>query len=89
MFVGQERRHVAHVSQIGERQTAPHPEGYRKAIRLMDLAARLHCPLVTFVDTSGADPGDESERHGIATISSLRNSHNKIALEEGLHLTGI
>ena len=32
----------------------------------MDLAAQLRCPLVTFVDTSGADPGDESERHGIA-----------------------
>jgi acyl-CoA carboxylase subunit beta len=66
IFVGQERRHGAHDSQIGERQTRPHPEGYRKAIRLMDLAAKLHCPLVTFVDTSGADPGDESERHGIA-----------------------
>jgi acetyl-CoA carboxylase carboxyl transferase subunit beta len=66
MFVGQDRRHSAHNSQIGERQTGPHPEGYRKAIRMMDLAVRLHCPLVTFVDTSGADPGDESERHGIA-----------------------
>ncbi|GAC1342784.1 MAG: hypothetical protein NVSMB27_02010 [Ktedonobacteraceae bacterium] len=44
----------------------PRTEGYRKAIRMMALAAQLHCPLVTFVDTSGADPGDESERHGIA-----------------------
>src|SRR5260370_5471807 len=32
---------------------------------MMDLAAQLHCRLVTFVDTSGVDPGDESERHGI------------------------
>jgi len=79
IFVGQERRHVAHDSHVGEIQTRPKPEGYRKAIRMMDLAAQLHCPLVTFVDTSGADPGDESERHGIAwslahclsTMSSL------------------
>lgn len=66
IFVGQDRRHGAHDSHVGEIQTRPQPEGYRKAIRMMDLAAQLHCPLVTFVDTSGADAGDESERHGIA-----------------------
>ncbi|GAC1398741.1 MAG: carboxyl transferase domain-containing protein [Ktedonobacteraceae bacterium] len=66
LFVGQERSHPAHESQEEEIQTRPRPEGYRKAIRIMELAALLHCPLVTFVDTSGADPGDESERHGIA-----------------------
>ena len=79
IFVGQERRHAAQDSHVGEIQTRPRPEGYRKAIRMMDLAAQLHCPLVTFVDTSGADPGDESERHGIgwslahclSTMSSL------------------
>ena len=37
------------------------PEGYRKASRLMELAARFHLPIVTFVDTSGADPGIGSE----------------------------
>jgi acyl-CoA carboxylase subunit beta len=66
IFVGQERRHAPQDRHEGEIQTRPRPEGYRKAMRLMDLAARLHCPLVTFIDTSGADPGDESERHGIA-----------------------
>jgi acetyl-CoA carboxylase carboxyl transferase alpha subunit len=66
IFVGQERLHVAPRSHVGEIQTRLQPEGYRKAIRMMDLAAQIHCPLVTFVDTSGADPGDESERHGIA-----------------------
>ena len=66
IFVGQERRHVVPHSHVGEIQTRSQPEGYRKAIRIMDLAAQIHCPLVTFVDTSGADPGDESERHGIA-----------------------
>jgi len=39
------------------------PEGYRKASRLMDLAARFHLPIVSFVDTSGADPGIGSEEH--------------------------
>jgi acyl-CoA carboxylase subunit beta len=53
IFVGQERRHAAQDSHVGEIQTRPRPEGYRKAIRMMDLAAQLHCPLVTFVDTSG------------------------------------
>jgi acetyl-CoA carboxylase carboxyl transferase subunit alpha len=37
------------------------PEGYRKAHRLMDLASRLRVPIVSFVDTSGADPGIGSE----------------------------
>ena len=42
------------------------PEGYRKALRLMRLAARFGMPLVTFVDTPGADPGPSSEEHGQA-----------------------
>ncbi|GAC1303906.1 MAG: acetyl-CoA carboxylase carboxyltransferase subunit alpha [Vulcanimicrobiaceae bacterium] len=39
------------------------PEGYRKAKRLMELAARFGLPIVSFVDTSGADPGIASEEH--------------------------
>ena len=39
------------------------PEGYRKATRLARLAARFHLPIVTFVDTKGADPGISSEEH--------------------------
>jgi acetyl-CoA carboxylase carboxyl transferase subunit alpha len=42
------------------------PEGYRKALRLMRLGARFQMPLVTFVDTPGADPGPSSEEHGQA-----------------------
>jgi acyl-CoA carboxylase subunit beta len=79
IFIGQERYSSARDNHAGEVRTRPRPEGYRKAIRMMELAAQLRCPLVTFVDTSGADPGDESERHGIAwslahclsTMSSL------------------
>ena len=66
IFIGQERYRSARDNHAGEVWTRPRPEGYRKAIRMMNLAAQLRCPLVTFVDTSGADPGDESERHGIA-----------------------
>ena len=66
VFVGQERLPDDHDSHGEEIQRKPRPEGFRKAIRMMELAARLHCPLVTFVDTSGADPGVESEKHGLA-----------------------
>jgi acetyl-CoA carboxylase carboxyl transferase subunit alpha len=41
----------------------PAPEGYRKTSRLARLAARLKLPVVTFVDTKGADPGISSEEH--------------------------
>jgi acetyl-CoA carboxylase carboxyl transferase subunit alpha len=44
----------------------PHPEGYRKAMRIMDLAQRFRLPIVTFVDVPGAHPGAESEERGIA-----------------------
>lgn len=40
------------------------PEGYRKAIRLMDLADRFHLPVVTLVDTPGAYPGKGAEERG-------------------------
>lgn len=42
------------------------PEGYRKAIRLMDLADRFSLPVVTLVDTSGAFPGVSAEERGQA-----------------------
>lgn len=41
-----------------------HPEGYRKALRLFKMAERLHLPILTLVDTSGAHPGIEAEAHG-------------------------
>ena len=42
------------------------PEGYRKASRLMNLAARFRLPILTFVDTSGAWPGIDAEARGQA-----------------------
>jgi acetyl-CoA carboxylase carboxyl transferase subunit alpha len=44
----------------------PHPEGYRKAMRIMALAERFGLPVITFVDVPGAHPGPESEERGIA-----------------------
>jgi acetyl-CoA carboxylase carboxyl transferase subunit alpha len=41
-----------------------YPEGYRKAMRLMDLAERHRFPIVSFVDTPGAYPGVAAEQHG-------------------------
>ncbi|HEX5322486.1 MAG TPA: carboxyl transferase domain-containing protein, partial [Capsulimonadaceae bacterium] len=42
------------------------PEGYRKALRLMRMAQKLGLPVVTFIDTPGADPNVSSEEHGIS-----------------------
>jgi acetyl-CoA carboxylase carboxyl transferase subunit alpha len=42
------------------------PEGYRKAIRLFEMADRFRLPVVTFIDTPAADPGVESESRGIS-----------------------
>jgi len=42
----------------------PHPEGYRKALRLMQLAGRFGRPVVTFIDTQGAYPGIGAEERG-------------------------
>jgi acetyl-CoA carboxylase carboxyl transferase subunit alpha len=44
----------------------PHPEGYRKALRLMELAAKFGKPIVTFIDTPGAYPGLGAEERGQA-----------------------
>jgi len=44
----------------------PRPEGYRKAIRLMEMAAKFSRPIVTLLDTPGAYPGKEAEERGTA-----------------------
>lgn len=43
-----------------------HPEGYRKALRVMKLAEKYHLPVVTFIDTPGAYPGVGAEERGVA-----------------------
>ncbi len=68
--IGQQRRPLME----GERYHV-YPDGLRKAQRLINLASRFKLPLVTLIDTQGADPGLEAEEHGIgnaiATTLSL------------------
>jgi acetyl-CoA carboxylase carboxyl transferase alpha subunit len=69
----------------------PHPEGYRKAARLMRLAERLGLPVVTFVDTPGAAPDAASEERGqaeaiarnIALMTALRTPIVSVITGEG------
>ena len=42
----------------------PRPEGYRKALRLFEMAERFHLPVITFIDTPGAYPGVGAEERG-------------------------
>ena len=42
------------------------PEGYRKALRLMEIASKFNCPVVCLIDTPGADPNVGSEERGIS-----------------------
>ncbi|GLT15618.1 acetyl-CoA carboxylase carboxyl transferase subunit alpha [Vibrio algivorus] len=42
----------------------PRPEGYRKALRLMEMAERFNVPVITFIDTAGAYPGVGAEERG-------------------------
>lgn len=44
----------------------PKPEGYRKALRLMEMAERFQLPVLTLIDTPGAYPGIDSEERGIS-----------------------
>jgi len=57
----------------------PHPEGYRKALRLMHLAQKFAKPVVTFIDTPGAYPGLGAEERGQAEAIA-RNLREMAAL---------
>jgi acetyl-CoA carboxylase carboxyl transferase subunit alpha len=69
----------------------PHPEGYRKAMRLFALAERFALPVVTFVDTPGASPDAASEERGqaeaiarsILTMTALRTPIVTVVTGEG------
>ncbi|WP_324742739.1 acetyl-CoA carboxylase carboxyltransferase subunit alpha [Tsuneonella sp. CC-YZS046] len=65
MLIGHEKGHDT-ASRIRHNFGMGKPEGYRKAIRLMELAGRFGLPVVTLVDTSGAFPGVEAEERGQA-----------------------
>ena len=65
VVIGHEKGHDT-VSRLKHNFGMGKPEGYRKAIRLMQLAERFGLPVVTLVDTSGAFPGIEAEERGQA-----------------------
>ncbi len=69
----------------------PKPEGYRKALRIMQLAERFNLPVVTFIDTPGAYPGIGAEERGqseaiarnLMVMSELRTPVIAIVIGEG------
>ncbi len=63
MVIGHEKGHDTK-SRIERNFGMARPEGYRKAIRLMDLADRFGLPIITLVDTPGAYPGKGAEERG-------------------------
>jgi len=65
MVIGQEKGHDTD-SRIKHNFGAARPEGYRKAVRLMDLAEQFNLPVLTFIDTGGAYPGVGGEERGVA-----------------------
>jgi acetyl-CoA carboxylase carboxyl transferase subunit alpha len=65
MVIGQQRGRETE-EKIRRNFGMPHPEGYRKALRLMKLADKFHRPIITLIDTSGAYPGIGAEERGQA-----------------------
>ncbi|MEM9740076.1 MAG: acetyl-CoA carboxylase carboxyltransferase subunit alpha [Pseudomonadota bacterium] len=65
VVLGHEKGHSTE-SRIRHNFGMAHPEGYRKAVRLMDLAEKFNLPVVSFVDTAGAYPGKAGEERGQA-----------------------
>lgn len=63
MFIGQQKGRDTK-AKVFRNFGMPRPEGYRKAQRLMEMAARFHLPLLTFIDTPGAYPGVGAEERG-------------------------
>ena len=65
MVIGQEKGSDT-AARIKRNFGMARPEGYRKAVRLMELAERYGLPVITFVDTAGAYPGVDAEERGQA-----------------------
>jgi acetyl-CoA carboxylase carboxyl transferase subunit alpha len=65
MVIGQEKGRAVK-DKVMRNFGMPKPEGYRKALRLMEMAERFRLPLITLIDTPGAYPGIDSEERGIS-----------------------
>lgn len=70
---------------------SPHPEGFRKAMRVMKLADKFGLPIISLLDTAGAFPGIEAEERGqawaiaesLATLSAVRVPVIAVGIGEG------
>src|ERR1700761_5879969 len=90
VVIGNEKGHDT-VTRVKHNFGYARPEGYRKAVRLMELAERFNLPVVSFVDIAGAYPGVASEERGVAeaiarsteTCLMLRSPNVAIITGEG------
>lgn len=90
VVMGQEKGHDTE-TRIRHNFGMAKPEGYRKAIRLMDMASQFQLPVISLVDTAGAYPGVEAEARGqaeaiaqsIDTCLSLRSPMLSVVIGEG------
>ena len=90
MVIGQEKGRAVK-DKVYRNFGMPKPEGYRKALRLMEMAERFKMPVVTLIDTPGAYPGIDSEERGIseaiaqnlAVMSRLRTPIICVVIGEG------
>jgi acetyl-CoA carboxylase carboxyl transferase subunit alpha len=64
-FIGHQKGRTTR-ERIARNFGQPNPEGYRKALRIMKLAEKFGCPVVTLIDTPGAYPGVQAEKRGQA-----------------------
>jgi acetyl-CoA carboxylase carboxyl transferase subunit alpha len=65
MFIGQQKGRTMK-ERTKTQNASPHPEGYRKALNRMQMAAKFGLPIVCFIDTPGAYPGIGAEERGQA-----------------------
>ena len=90
MVIGQEKGRGVQ-EKVKRNFGMPKPEGYRKALRLMEMAERFKLPIITLIDTPGAYPGIDSEERGIseaiaqnlAVMSRLKTPIICIVIGEG------
>ena len=90
MVIGQEKGRTVQ-DKVARNFGMPKPEGYRKALRLMEMAERFGLPVITLIDTPGAYPGIDSEERGIseaiarnlAVMSRLRTPIICMVIGEG------
>ncbi len=90
MIIGHQKGRAAQ-EKVKRNFGMPRPEGYRKALRLMEMAERFHLPIITFIDTPGAYPGIDAEERGqseaiarnIQAMSQLKVPVISVVIGEG------